>query len=249
MKIPCYLISCKMLQQRLPNALHALSDLGLSVSIVSSWDGDCLSKLHSSHIVSPDLHRERTLSISSILLRNAGLPQPINSQPASSLMSSLPAWMNLRPISAGEHSVLLKHYYALSRIAEGCSPIGLIAEDDILPRSDTRSLFMNAVKEFVRENGDYLDLAGGCGLRPLVSSTNKCIQRVTPPSTRTNACYSVSKTCAKYLVEHFWPVCHPIDWHLLYLLNCMDDPLCFWSINEVFIHGSECGTYTSWRDA
>lgn len=251
--ISAFLIHYTKLADRLPNAMEALEVVGLTPEIVSCWDGDRLLLTHFADKLNQSAWIERTKKIAPILLKNAGYTQDYCANKLSVIRSMndmvnvLPAWMHPRLLSDGEISVILKHYYALSRIAQGQDSYGLVAEDDIILKNNSKRLFYNSLEELKGVDGDYLDLAGGCGLKLLGFESPRNISNIKPANTRTNACYVVSKHLAKLLVESFLPFVHPIDWHLLYLLNYHDVDKCYWSIEEVFIHGSESGRYSSWR--
>jgi len=252
--INSFLIHYTKLSDRLENALSVLAEIGLSPEVVSCWDGDNLYWINDGYSFSELLWLRHVIPVAPILLANAGnsidpaleqvLHELINMPVQARTM--LPGWMHPRSLSKGEMSVLLKHYYAISRIALGEFTYGLIAEDDIVLHHSSRESFYQTYTEFCNLDGDYLDLAGGCGLVSTDTSYNY-VSLISPPSTRTNACYLLSKRLAKLIVEKFFPISLPIDWHLLYLLNSIDVHGCYWSKQECFIHGSESGVYKSWR--
>lgn len=252
--INSFLIHYTKLSNRLENALSVLAEIGLSPEIVSCWDGDNLHCINDEYSSTELLWLRHVIPVAPILLANAGYAiDPALEQYLHELIKMplqartlLPHWMHPRSLSRGEMSVLLKHYYAISRIALGKHTYGLIAEDDIVLHPSSSELFYHTYTEFCNLDGDYLDLAGGCGL---VSADYRhhYVSLISPPSTRTNACYLLSKRLAKLIVERFFPVSLPIDWHLLYLLNSIDVQGCYWSKQECFIHGSESGVYKSWR--
>ena len=251
--ISSFLIHYTKLSTRLPNALHALSAVGLTPEVITCWDGDNLMNTQKDYVFSDAAWLMRIRTIAPILLANAGSTSVLKNKTISDVTSTseavqlLPDWMHPRALGCGEISVLLKHYHALSKIAQGNKNYGLIAEDDILLGSRSAELFTVSSKGFASCSGDYLDLAGGCGLRIRNKNSKDNISRVSPPNTRTNACYIVSRDLARLLVENYFPFIHPIDWHLLYLLNILNVDRCYWTVEEVFIHGSECGAYSSWR--
>lgn len=251
--ISAFLIHYTKLADRLPNAIEALGVVGLTPEIVSCWDGDRLLLAHYADRLNQSAWIERTKKIAPILLKNAGYTKDYcdnkfnSTDSITDMVNVLPAWMHPRLLSDGEISVILKHYYALSRIAQGNNSYGLIAEDDVVLKDNSKRLLYKSLEELKEVDGDYLDLAGGCGLRALGLESSRNISNIKPANTRTNACYVVSKHLATLLVESFLPFVHPIDWHLLYLLNYHNVDKCYWSIEEVFIHGSEYGRYSSWR--
>lgn len=252
--ISSFLIHYTKLQDRLHNALNVLSTVGLHPEIVSCWDGDNLPSIKDGYSPTESLWLSHVMPVASILLANAGYKlETVHYNTLQNLVNSpdharsfLPQWMHPRSLSTGEISVLLKHYYAISRIAQGQHSYGLVAEDDLILHPLSKTLFHNSFQELRSEDGDYLDLAGGCGLFS-DDAKLKYIALISPPSTRTNACYILSKRLAILIVERFFPVSTPIDWHLLYILNSLDTTRCFWAKQECFIHGSENGAYQSWR--
>jgi len=253
--INAYLIHFTKLKDRLPSAKKALETIGLSTEVVTCWDGDALMMDALINNVNLQLWLEQTTKIAPILLQNAGYNASIfggifyGGLSVVEILKVIPNWMHPRPLGRGELSVILKHYYSLSRIAQGQDSHGLIAEDDIVLKTDSKKLFTKSLAELIECDGDYLDLAGGCKLRPSDLQGTRNITLVSPASTRTNACYIVSRRLAKLFVESYFPFVHPIDWHLLYLLSLHDVHKCYWCNEEVFIHGSESGKFTSWRSA
>jgi hypothetical protein len=254
MLISSFLIHYTPLAERLGNALEALKEIGLKPEVVRCWDGDKLSLVNNSESFSEETWNRTITCIYPTLLNNAGISIDsaeilFNSSTKKSnnaFMALLPPWMHPRRLSQGELSVIYKHYYAISRIAQGEEYFGLIAEDDILKKSSSAEIFQQTIGELIEANGDYIDLAGGCELRPS-NPGHSCISNIYPPSTRTNACYIISKRLAKTFAENFFPVVCPIDWHLLYLMTASDLRTCYWANEECFIHGSESGAYSSWR--
>ena len=254
-----FLIHYRLLKDRLDRAFQTLEECDLSVEVVSCWDGDVINaKLIADS--SAALWEARVKSIAPILLANALTA----SKQAESFTEALqlsnhwlshnkhyPAWMKARKLKAGEVSVLLKHYYALGRIANGRNHFGLVAEDDILPRKYSKENLQEALKSAHEKNFDYIDIAGGAGLtcdfHPHTSQNFENILTMTPARTRTNACYIISKSYAKKIVETFLPLAFPIDWHMQYLFQALNPPRCGWAVEPVFTHGSETSVYNSWQ--
>jgi GR25 family glycosyltransferase involved in LPS biosynthesis len=159
----------------------------------------------------------------------------------------LPAWMGPRPLTEGEVSVLLKHYWAITAIANGNEPMGLILEDDVRCGINSSTNFRKVLQEFIAFNGDYLDLAGGCNLKACnqLDERKRLIHILGMPRTRTNAAYIIRKDLALYISNMFLPLIFPIDWHIQ-LLFPTSARAC-WAIEPPLIHGSECGIVKSWR--
>jgi len=146
----------------------------------------------------------------------------------------------------------MKHFSALTMLANSDSKYGLIAEDDIIENQDyTIDKFDQLYSEIILKNADYVDLAGGCNLHADLAETNNDNQLVSvnPPRTRSNAAYIVSNRLAKILVNKFFPASMPIDWHITYLMYTqMTQSIdTYWCRTHPLIHGSEVGAYTSWR--
>lgn len=253
-QLSSYLVHYTKLSERLPTALDALKSVHLRPHIVKCWDGDRISENFATAF-DGELWLERIEIIQHILNFNYLVNKcEVMSYKHYSCFGRfsplLPSWMHPRQLRIGEQSVLMKHFYALSCIANGPHSFGLIAEDDIISTEESSYLFSNSFSELCKFSGDYLDLAGGCGLEPLIDSRclhGQYVSQVIPASTRTNACYIISRGLAVELVNRFFPLVFPIDWHLLYLFQVLQPTRCFWSIKPAFIHGSEHGFVKSWR--
>jgi len=249
------LITCKSCADRLPNATKALRIISNDFQLVTPWDADSIDPQDFMDSINHESNWEKALQVlKTILVANTLTAQtPDYGQAlklADNILSTSPnlSWMHHRPLANGEISVLLKHYYALSSISVSSSSWGLIAEDDITSKDDTFDIFNKCIDEFLNADADYLDLAGGCGLSPDIYDCGVHTQPVIPPRTRTNACYVVSNRLAKYLVESFWPLIFPIDWHLQFLLLSGSHWKCRWAVDPPYLHGSEHGQYQSWRN-
>ena len=58
----------------------------------------------------------------------------------------------------------------------------------------------------------------------------------------------VSRDFARIVVNKFFPLAMPIDWHVQGLFMYKRDLKAYWALNTVFRHGSEEGVYKSWRE-
>jgi GR25 family glycosyltransferase involved in LPS biosynthesis len=247
-----FLIHCRACSSRLPAASAALRTVCKNFTIVRPWDASNIPYEQFEHEGAVALlWRERLPRIANILIENAYNSQ-VRSENSGILLkqveyNAILPWMHYRRLSAGEISVLFKHYFALSSIACGEQEWGLIAEDDILKTTNTEHDFEQCMSLFRSYGADYMDLAGGCDLHPEITWPNSNAQVVVPPRTRTNACYVISKKFASRLVENFWPLAFPIDWHIQYLMTLFPETKCLWALYPPFIHGSEAGHYNSWR--
>lgn len=252
-----YLVHCALFPDRLQPSTNTLQNLCLDIEIVHTWDANSLDSLSISF--GSQLRWENCIqSIAPVLLANAWLAsQRYESfsyafEQALDLFKnkiSLPSWMSSRMLRPGEVSVLLKHFYAISSIANGNETHGLIAEDDILCHDLTFELFIKAMDHISSASVDYLDIAGGSGLvvdqNQIVSSD--LLVRLDFPRTRTNACYIVSRDYARVLCESFFPLVFPVDWHIQYLFSLKPPYHCYWSSQSILVHGSELNHYKSWR--
>lgn len=229
---------------------NVLSDLDILdfTCVVHAFDAPDLSPEISN---SKDLWMSRIPLISSILLANVLCPSGVNYEEAlkqASQITHFPDWMLPRSLHPGEFSVLLKHFTALSSIAHSNYDFGLILEDDIFTTSSSSVLLRECISYFIELRADYLDLAGGAGLF-VPSLPGHILSLVSPPRTRTNAAYIVSRSFAKLLCNSFFPLCFPIDWHLQFIMSRANTPIrCFWSANNPLIHGSMQNLVKSWRD-
>ncbi len=254
-----FLIHYTKLRDRLPLALETINRVGLDPIIVSQWDSDALVDDITSHIA-PSLWSSRIDHIYDLLIQNAisaSTKQPVNLLPPIDYPCHTPklrpSWLQPRQLSKGEVSVLLKHFYAIASISLGSEDYGIIFEDDV--RIEDRNV--DYIKELIASHmtkSDYIDLAGGSGLHVAPPSPSNDLSASTyqlvamhPPRTRTNACYIVSRKMASLIVNTFFPLVFPIDWHIQWILSRVVDIECYWCEPPMIIHGSEAGTVVSWR--
>ena len=160
--------------------------------------------------------------------------------------------MHHRQLSRGEVSVCLKHFYAISSVACGDGPFGLVVEDDIGHLDTSNAELKTILNECYRFNIDFADIVGGCMLEPTRHemqnkhiSTNLC--KINPSRTRTLAGYILSKNFAIDIVNSFFPLVMPIDWHIQYIMSESTNINAYWATRPVFTHGSEIGLFDSWR--
>ena len=264
MTISSFLIHSKVTSARKSRAINALRKFTSDIKVIDCFDAQDLqaSWIHNNHSINMDRWNEQVDVIQAILIDNfnsirlkrsinngAGYVSLIKSQNYSE--SPRLEWLNYRPLNPGEISVNMKHYYAISSIAMGHGSYGLIAEDDVIENNDFNTdTFAEMMASIMSSKIDYVDLAGGCKLfTDSPQSDNKLFQLVSPPRTRTNAAYIISKRLAKIFANNFLPFVLPIDWHLTYLMHkyLTNSISCAWMINHPLIHGSEVGAYKSWR--
>ena len=247
-----YVIHYTRRPERLAHMQEVCEILSLDYTVVRGWDSDDLT-FHSL-VASNHLWAEQIEDIKHILIANTihgGLDYKEKLK-ISVLDNRDHPWLRPKALGPGEISVLFKHYYALSTIAEGTESFGMIMEDDIFLKPSSVALLRKSIAAFTNSPGNYLDVAGGAGLLPDIGqelsrdSLNNIIQ-LDPPRTRTNACYIISKALAKEIVSLYFPLCLPIDWHLQRLFLKVSNISCFWTIEEPLIHGSENGLIKSWR--
>ena len=253
--IPVYLIHYTKLSNRLKSFASVSERVGLSnVEIVSRFDSECLdtSYFNSGKLKwSSDLLIIRDVLIANALqssLQNSSYLELIDK--AKSIDGN-PPWMDYRTLINGEISVLMKHLYALTSISQSPASHGIIFEDDVLCHDNTEELF-NITLQSLTESIHYIDLAGGCGLHPcssldeLQKMPNMALLGIN--RTRTNAAYLVSRNMARFFVDNFLPFALPIDWHLQSILNYNSNINVFWTLEPIFLHGSETNLFKSWRD-
>ena len=250
MNFTAYLIHYSKYSDRMLNMEHVFSTLGISHTVISDWDQESIG--HYSQDLS--LWQQRISHISDILVANSVSTSFSTYSDAltyaSHLDSSNTSWINPRLLGKGEISVLLKHRMALERIAFGEQDFGIIFEDDIFVQDNSKTQLFSLLNSWNSLDGAYLDIAGGAGLtadNDLSLHINDLLYHCQPARTRTNACYCVSKQLALRVLNLFFPLVFPIDWHLQYILHTLKEPSCYWSIEPPLIHGSENGLVKSWR--
>ena len=248
-----FIINYTPFRERLLETMNSFSKYQqfLSLEAVNCWDRENLSEdftLSGNH----DLWAKRIKSIAHILYSNA-FQNNVNStrdilKLQGEIIPEKYIWMKPRLLSSGEISVCMKHFYAISRIAQGTNSHGLIIEDDVRSTESNFNFIFDSLKH---ETIDYIDLAGGCkltGLSDECSSESKSLYKLKIPRTRTTACYLVSQRLAKKLSEQFFPLVMPIDWHLQFIFSMNSQFEYYWSDSDALIHGSEHNIVTSWRN-
>jgi hypothetical protein len=222
--------------------------LEVEYEVISDWDREAVGEIPDNRV----LWDKNICSISDILIAN------VMSMRCSSYSEALEfstrcsvsdfQWLKSRDLKAGEVSVLLKHRQAIERIAFGKELFGLIFEDDIFLYERSYENLRVLLSEWVTQNGEYLDIAGGAGLHAeddLSRDSRLTICR--PPRTRTNACYAITRELARKVLTKFYPLIFPIDWHLQYIFKEIQIESCYWATTPPLIHGSEQGLIKSWR--
>ena len=143
-----YIISCKKLKDRLKDAKLVPEELGLDHTITKVGDSESLSEDFYQSVSSGNDKRwlKRILAIKNILMANAIHIHQKNGSYRKCLneingIDKFPNWMKPRSLEKGEISVLMKHYYALTSIANGKYRYGLIIEDDVRIRRGSRERF------------------------------------------------------------------------------------------------------------
>lgn len=249
----CYIISCKTLHHRLNEVIKIPNLLNIDYSVSKCADKESFTK-DIYQLCRSDYWSKRVKKILPILVANINAGEiggnyedEIKSFKKFRFYRSLTKKRSLRDIDI---SLLLKHYHILASIANGRDKYALILEDDVRLKKDTLNRFPRIIKSFINQNGDYLDLAGGCNLGPsLLEMKNNIdeIVKLSIPRTRTTAAIVLSRELAEQLCNNFLPLVFPIDWHLQYLIHDMDIN-CFWIKEPIFIHGSQEGLVKSSLD-
>ena len=253
LSVSLYIIVCEKLKERIPAAVACWNSVGLTPILIRAFDSN---KLDFNYFQSNTaLWSTRLRSVAPDLIDNyinlSGKPVIDSSRFASSELLSTFPWLSSRGLADGEYSVLMKHFSAINAIAYGHSRFGIISEDDVRYPGSAVTSFWKDLYLFVSKNGDYMDLAGGCGLNPFLYKRSQFNNLVLLDKcrTRTNACYVISKRLAQLLLDKFFPLVYPIDWHLQWCFNNILDAnlQCYWTIAPPLIHGSEFGLVSSWR--
>ena len=252
-----YIINYTPFTERLAKTIEALHVCSVyDICIVNSWDKE---EICSNIVSSADRWQEMVEKISHILAYNTLEPlirdyaDPLVYESRRHGLAQEIPWMQSRLLKRGEISVSLKHFFAIASIANGADSHGLIVEDDIVLHSDSRELLACTLEFAVEKKVGYLDIVGGCNLKPtkqeLESSELKHnVCRLVIPRTRTAAGYILSKSVATEIANRFLPLALPIDWHLQALIIDIKNLAAFWSLEPVFLHGSELGSVDSWRN-
>ena len=228
---------------------------GISLEFIEDFDAGEFD-VESQYAFDEAMYRKMTESIKEILVGYVvGLRQMSTSPWAdcvflvkeknlslAQLESQIP-WIRPRPLKAAEVSLFLKHRLAWEKIASGHQEWGIVAEDDILYKKDTRQYFERIV-ESLPEGFGYIDLAGGCGLLPRNGNRllNNYFYEIDPPRDRTTCCAILSKSFAKAILELHLPICLPVDWTLTYAFSIIR-PKVYWLAPLLFGHGSEMNVY------
>ncbi len=155
------------------------------------------------------------------------------------------AWIRPRELSEAEISLFLKHRAAWKEIADASSPYGIVAEDDILFFDHSGAYFDKLIANLPADF-DYIDLVGGCGLRPRIGDRviNEIFFETCIPSDRTSCCALISRGFARRLISLDLPICLPIDWTLTLAFQ-LTKARVYWLEPPLFAHGSEMGIYRS----
>ena len=233
--------------ERLADMRAVFKELCLNYKVIEKWDAGTFEP----DLGTPEHWVERVYAIKNILLANAD-QQPNKNYVASlnrymaTPASTIP-WLQPRALKEGEVSVLLKHLSALLNIAYGKKPYGIVFEDDVRLKSDSKKMFDNIIGEFFEKKGNYLDIAGGAGLFANESIEDCLIVLTSPARTRTCACYCISMQLARTIIKDYFPLSLPIDWQIQYSLTKNRVDRCFWAKNPPLLHGSEIGLVKSWR--
>ena len=153
-----------------------------------------------------------------------------------------------KELSKTNLSLNLKHREAWRRLAAGTCEYGLIMEDDIIMKKENEKDINDKIIRLMHTGADYIDLAGGAGLRPGFGwpfKENRLIKGayiVETKSTRTTCAYLIKRRFAIELLKLKHPILFPIDIQLTYLFQFIKAKV-IWPRDELFIHGSEHGFY------
>lgn len=154
-------------------------------------------------------------------------------------------WLRPRWLKPGDVSLLLKHKLAWKNIAAGSSDYAVVAEDDVILFDNSLSN-LSQILACLPQDFDYIDLAGGCNLKPRPGAplVNSCFYAIDPPRDRTTCCAIISKRFAEKILEIGPPLALPIDWMMTYLFNLTKAKV-YWVEPIVFAHGTQINVYKS----
>ena len=250
-----HLITCELTKERVEKAVKVIRKTSNEKPILIK-NGDA-SKINIYEIKDAEnLWNERIGLIKGILVDNIN-NKIVNKNRGISKNAYLEnknkyPFLQYRPLSMGEISVLIKHFYAMVLIAHSEDDHGMILEDDIIEVAEGKENLEKLQILLKTKTVDYVDISGGCGLvLEDINDEEKIAERIRLPRTRTNAAYIISKRMAEVFIENYFPVVFPIDWHLQYLMFAKMvgkfNIKCYWTTKPIFGHGSESGEYKSWR--
>ncbi len=150
-----------------------------------------------------------------------------------------PRGFKFRKLSLAEISLTLKHYIALKKIENSNEP-GLIIEDDVILKPETKILLKKAFI-LCKNNFDFIDLGGGCDLplfkdEKFFKEDNRFFILKIPRS-RTTAAYMINPKTASKIANELFPIVMPIDWQYQFIFLKYNFKV-LWSLPPAFIHGS-----------
>lgn len=150
-----------------------------------------------------------------------------------------PKSFRFRSLSLAEISLTLKHYVALRKIENSNEP-GLIMEDDVILKPETKNLIKKSYW-LCKNKFDFIDLGGGCDLpifkEDLFVFDEKRFIKLKIPRSRTTAAYIISPKSASKLANGLFPIVMPVDWQYQFLFLKNNFKVA-WTYPPAFIHGS-----------
>ena len=162
----------------------------------------------------------------------------------------LPEWTKPRLLINGELSVISKHHRAMKNFLKSSNDYLLVMEDDVILKKNA----LKKIKKLVNENYiDYIDLAGGDGLKATEENTiimsGLKLENKLNRATRTACSYLVSRKIAKLISRDLNKPTMPIDWSISYSLSNNKERIkVYWLDEDLFEHGSSIGAINSWRN-
>ena len=125
------LINYTPFKERKEESLKSLRLLGIveNITVINRWDREDLDDSMQAH-EQIELWEKRISTISPILMSNVtgNYQQSIFLDMENNKNVEMPSWTKARKLTLGELSVLLKHYYGLSMIANSRYEYGLISK-------------------------------------------------------------------------------------------------------------------------
>ncbi len=242
-----YIMHYKPLEERKSHILKLILKLGLKAKFITEYDREELDINDKRFIQKPEIWNIEIALIKNILLNNIIKNKNISIKSylywnfIKNIQNLyIPSLFRFRKISLAEISLTLKHYAALKEISKSNKP-GLIIEDDVLLKKETKNLISTAF-ELCEKEFDYIDLGGGCDLplyqEDIAHPIKKGFFHLKIPRSRTTAAYMINPKAASILVKNIFPISIHLDWKYQYIF-IKENFKVSWTVPSAFLHGSE----------
>ncbi len=255
---PVYVLHYKGNGDRRTNLQRAFAAAGIQATWITQCDAGEFD-LQSTYQFEPDVFRRMVEPIKELMVGySLGLRPEMSNIPWIRCVELLnrqsltlrqleerAPWLAPSSRSVAEVSLFLKHRAAWQSIADGDREFGLVAEDDIIFGPQSTQYLADLLRQLPAD-ADYIDIAGGCNLRPRLGNAvvNLYFFDMRPPRDRTTCCALVSRRLAQELVRLAPPIALPVDWTLTWVFNRLGSRV-YWVDPPVFGHGSEMRLYRS----